>query len=99
MELSILAGGDEVATVDAIMSIYAHGGTVIEEVPSSNSRQISLIKAYLPSGRSFRTQRIHIEQAFEKAGKSISTLKERELDPGEWLNSLKRHFPAAEVGG
>jgi ribosomal protein L11 methyltransferase len=98
MELSILAGSNEVASIDAIMSNYGHGGTVIEEVPPATGRRRFLIKAYLLQNRSYRAQRLQIQQDLSETGLLTSALMERKLEPDEWLNSLKSHFSTAEIG-
>jgi ribosomal protein L11 methyltransferase len=100
MALSISVPSESVWRAVSILGPHGQGGAVVQENTSFLERSdLSIVTAYIPYGRSYKTIRKLIQAELSSAGSpSNVVLQERILRKEDWLESLKAHFGVLEVG-
>jgi ribosomal protein L11 methyltransferase len=107
LELSLQAPTEYVEPLSVIFQRYGYGGVAVELVggynPDEDETQddsTAILRSYLPINRTTASRKEQISVAVNLISRlcSLSSLEERVMEEGEWMELWKSHFSVLHMG-
>ena len=107
LELSLQAPTEYVEPLSVIFQRYGYGGVAVELVggynPDEDETQddsMAILRSYLPINRTTASRKEQISVAVNLISRlcSLSSLEERVMEEGEWMELWKSHFSVLHMG-